>query len=306
MNRRNVTTKPKKDFNAHEDFFTLVVVGFVLGAAMEILGMENLEDDPCQQILPPDVWLHDKCERRDILTSVAGVIVNEYVDLSMFHHKEKLPSDRIHGYAKELLTLGLFYLEYSDAIREGDGLRVLRCWRYLFLLFKASNRTNYTIEAFNFLAQHAFLLPPRLADQLLWSRFINTHGVPGKNIPCDLHMEHLNRVLKTAIQHLGANKTEKAVVRVGKCIAPLSDTLSQYDHIHTISETSGYHPWASSEKDLKHILTELQRLSPFDDTPGRYHKSFSQLGKGLMNTLKREELDVWMKEHWKRLLGKLL
>ena len=120
--------KPKKDFNAHEDFFTLVVVGFVLGAAMEILGMENLEDDPCQQILPPDVWLHDKCERRDILTSVAGVIVNEYVDLSMFHHKEKLPSDRIHGYAKELLTLGLFYLECSDAIREGDGLRVLRCW----------------------------------------------------------------------------------------------------------------------------------------------------------------------------------
>ena len=119
-------------------------------------------------------------------------------------------------------------------------------------------------------------------------------------------MEHLNQVLKTAIQHLGANKIEKAVVRVGKCIAPLSDTLSQYDHIHAISETSGYHPWASSEKDLKHILTELQRLSPFDDTPGCYHKSFSQLGKGLMNTLKREELDVWMKEHWKQLLGKLL
>ena len=193
INRRNVTTKPKKDFNAHDDFFTLVVTGYVLGAATEILGMEKLEDDPCQQILPPDVWLHNKCERRDILTSVAGVIVNEYVDLTMLNNEEKLPSDRIHG---ELLTLGLFYLECSDAIREGDGLRVLRCWRYLFLLFKASNRTNYTIEAFSFLAQHAFLLPPRIGDQLLWSRFINTHGVPGKNIPCDLHMEHLNRVLK--------------------------------------------------------------------------------------------------------------
>ena len=119
-------------------------------------------------------------------------------------------------------------------------------------------------------------------------------------------MEHLNRVLKTAIQHLGANKTEKAVVRLGKCIAPLADTLSQYDIIHAIPETSGYHPRASSGKDLKHILTELQRLNPFDDIPGRYHNSFRQLGRGLMNTLKSEQLDVWMKEHWKRLLGKLL
>lgn len=91
-------------------------MGYILGAAMEILGMENLEDDPSQQILPPDVWLHDKCERRDILLSVAGVVVNEYVDLSMFDYEEKLPSDRVHAYAKELLTLGLFYLEYSDAI----------------------------------------------------------------------------------------------------------------------------------------------------------------------------------------------
>ena len=108
----------------------------------------------------------------------------------MLNNKEKLPSDCIHGYARELLTLGLFYLKYSDTIREVDGLCILQCRCHLFLLFKATNRTNYTIETFGFLAQHAFLLP----DQLLWSRFINTHGVPGKNIPCNLYMEHLNCV----------------------------------------------------------------------------------------------------------------
>ena len=73
INRRNVTTKPKKDFNAHDNFFTLVM-GYVLGAATEILGIGELEDDPCQQILPPNVCLHDKCERRDILTSVASML----------------------------------------------------------------------------------------------------------------------------------------------------------------------------------------------------------------------------------------
>ena len=36
----------------------------------------------------------------------------------------------------EVLSLGLFYLEFKDAIREGDGLRVLRCYKYLLPLFR--------------------------------------------------------------------------------------------------------------------------------------------------------------------------
>ena len=74
--------------------------------------------------------------RRDILLSVAGVIVNKNVDLRMSDCKEKLSSDHIYGYAKELLTLMLFYSEYSNAIRGGDGLRVLRWWSYLFPCLK--------------------------------------------------------------------------------------------------------------------------------------------------------------------------
>ena len=30
--------------------------------------------------------------------------------------------------------------------------------------------------------------------QLLWSRFVNVHGLPGHNIAGDLHMEHLNHI----------------------------------------------------------------------------------------------------------------
>ena len=98
----------------------------------------------------------------------------------------------MHSYACEVLSLGLLYAEFQDAIREGDGLRVLCCWRYFLPIFRASNRTNYSIEAFHFLAQHQFLLSPRLSQQVLWSRYVNTHSLPGKNIACDSHMEHLN------------------------------------------------------------------------------------------------------------------
>ena len=36
--------------------------------------------------------------------------------------------DDVYRYACELLSLGLLYSEYSDAIKEGDGQRVFRCF----------------------------------------------------------------------------------------------------------------------------------------------------------------------------------
>ena len=105
----------------------------------------------------------------------------------------------MYSYACEVLSLGLFYFVFRDSIREGDGDRDMIVWKYLLLLFKASKRTNYAIEALTLLAQYYLILPPRLAEQLKWSRFVNVHGIPGHNISCDLHMEHLNREVKTAI-----------------------------------------------------------------------------------------------------------
>lgn len=209
INRRNVGNNPFKDVNAHEDFFLLIVDSHILAAAMEMLGMGSLDDEPCSEILPPDVWVHDKDERRKALYNVASVIVDSFVDLTVtFDKKRPSNQDKVHAYACEVLSLGLLYKELQDAVREGDGLRVLRCWRYLLPIFRASKRTNYSIEVFNFLAQHQFVLSPRASQQLLWSRFVNTHGLPGKNIACDMHMEHLNRVLKGAIAGLGANKLQ--------------------------------------------------------------------------------------------------
>ena len=40
----------------------------------------------------------------------------------------------------------MFYKEYIDSIREGDGNRILHCWKYMLLIFKASNKTKYSVE----------------------------------------------------------------------------------------------------------------------------------------------------------------
>jgi len=77
----------------------------------------------------------------------------------------------------------------------------------------------------------------------------------------------------------GYSKTKRAVVKVGKCIGPLYDTLSQYDRINTVPATAGQHHCAAVIKDLKHTLTKLQKLDPFNEFPGHTHKSFPKVGR---------------------------
>ena len=137
---------------------------------------------------------------------------------------------------------------------------MLRVWKFLLFIFKASNKVNYSIEAF-MLAQYYVLLPPRLSQQLIWSRFVNTHGQPGKNIPCDLHLEHLNRSLKTAICGLGANVVPRAIERAGRCIGEMVTVCHHFNSSCGIHPVSSSHSTASLEKDLKSVVCELIQTS---------------------------------------------
>lgn len=58
-------------------------------------------------------------------------------------------------------------------MREGDGDRIIRYWRFLLPVFKLSDRRNYALEAFKLLAQ-VILLPPRQVAELKWGRTVNT------------------------------------------------------------------------------------------------------------------------------------
>ena len=82
-------------------------------------------------------------------------------------------------------------------------------------------------------------LPPRLLNQLIYSRFVNTHGMPGRNNAGDLYMEHLNHIAKDAIGLLGANKTEKTIDRVGRVIGTIAPMLQTFDMEHHISRSLG-------------------------------------------------------------------
>ena len=167
-------------------------------------------------------------------SSAAHKLLLNFVDLS-FCQQVVSPEDHVHAYACEVLSLGLMLMEFNDAVREGDGTRIICCWRYFLLLFKANRHANYAVEAFNLLVQFDFLLPHRLARQLVWSRTINSQGRPGKNISCDLHMEHLNREVKNQIAGLGSNVTNDSITRIGNTLGEMLPILQQFDCVTGIN-----------------------------------------------------------------------
>jgi hypothetical protein len=75
----------------------------------------------------------------------------------------------VYDYTREALSLGLLCLNFKDAVREGDGECVVLMWKYIF---RATGHTNYAMEALTLLTQCYATLPPSLAEQVKWSRFI--------------------------------------------------------------------------------------------------------------------------------------
>ena len=144
--------------------------------------MESIDSVP--DGVPDDAWTWDKDKRKELLDRICEILLETYCQ--PLYPSSDSKQDKVFVYASELLTLGLFHMDYKDAIKQGDGYRVLCCWKYMMLFFKVSNRKNYSLEALRLLYQYHFSMSPRQKEQLIWSHFINTKGRRGCNIPCDL------------------------------------------------------------------------------------------------------------------------
>ena len=153
IQRRNIRKQIQSDPTACEDFFQQVEA-YVTTAALNALDMHSTEDTTINY--QGNNWADlDTSGKLKFFNSMVSNIVTQLVNLHWPENStdhEKYKSDQLFSYASEVMSLGMFYNEYCDAIHEGDGQRILCCWRYMLLLFKASNRTKYTIKAFTLLA----------------------------------------------------------------------------------------------------------------------------------------------------------
>ena len=221
------------------------------------------------------------------MDEVCSELVTRFVQFS-YNQGCTTEVDGEFAYAKRLLSMGCFFLEYHDAIKQGDGLRVLHCWCYLLPIFLGTGRTNFSWEILNMLYQQV-TLSPRLSSQLLWSRFINVHGLPACNISADLHMECLNRIAKDAIK----SQTKQAIERVGKSIGMLSPLLHQFDQEHGLKPISGADHRANLQKDLGIIVAELMKVDIFSIQADRKYPTF-QSPRDLLHVKSDSDVRDWM------------
>ena len=148
----------------------------------------------------------------------------------------------------------------------------------------------------------AGFFPPRYAFQMLWGRFINTHGKEGCNVSADLHMEHLNRLCKQSISHLGANKTPHAIGRVSKALGPLSEILKNYDCV-TNTRASLSHTTRSPEEDLIMLINELVQCKACANETGRKHYTFPSIKcNQKVHSIHMPTFKTWMEKQSSKLM----
>lgn len=297
IHRTNVPLDPEKNMNASEDFMLLVLHAHVVAAAkvvqksnpkasvQELAGLvlekftrftqaaanDDTDNDPKSSASGDDKTGSDDPSRSD-------------------SNDNKAKNDGVFTYASEVLSLGLIWHGFHDAIREGDGDRILRYWKFLLVLFKRTKHRNYAKEAVNLLVQYHYTMSERKRAQLLWSRCVNTRGVPGANIPCDLHMEHLNRRLKRILRAMGANINASAVVRAGKSLAAVHHVCQIFERQTATCLQSDHHAAPSFAKDLSQIVKVLEDENIYvHDAANRQHKSFD-FKCGLMESHSQKKL----------------
>ena len=262
---------------------------------MKFFGMDSLYDHPSTEHFPEGCSELTPDQRWKVLTLAIQGLVAKFVDIT-YPATSRRKKDHVHAYAKEVLSLGLLYMEFCDGIREGDGERIIRCWRYFLPIFKSAGRTNYVVEAFNLLFHYDYVYTPRMKKQVMWERTVNIHGRPGKNVPMDLHMEHINRACKEAMGSLGSNINEEAVARIGKGIGEIMKITTQFDKVNSIPEVSGRHSRRSAELDMEKVMSQLQTAKVFDSIPRRKHSTFPKFQANASGRITWKDLEQWMKK----------
>ena len=267
INRTVVPHDPEKNMHAAEDFMLLLLHAYVTYAGK----------------------LQQASQHRQ-LAELAKGIMDTYISIPNMSDKRSPDStDTVYLYATEIITLGLLWHGFHDAIKEGDGDRILRYWKFLLVAFKATGHRNYAKEAVNLLYQYYYVFPERKKQQLLWSRCVNTRGCAGANIPCDLHMEHLNRQLKSIIRGMGGNVTPARIQKAAKSIAVVHRVCAVFE-LETVGHRhSDRHPYPTFEKDMAVIVKILEEEKMLVKKPARQYP-FYKSKKSVLHTFTRPAL----------------
>ena len=232
--------------HACQDALLTVFKGHIVAAACRELNIGGPEGD-----------IKDIIVNMSLLNDLTMKVARRFTVIPEVFLIESVPDtgDRVHSYAQVLCHFAAIVHLFTDACKEGDGERVIRCWKLCMLHFHAERKTKYALEALRLQFQ-LVTLQPNLVHQLTWGRFVNTHGGKGRNIPCDLHNEHVNKLYKEIIGNMGANFTEFASTRAARAVSSLERLALGFERHTGIHPEATAHSRRSDVKDVQ-IVAEV-------------------------------------------------
>ena len=289
-----VTKIPKKDANACIDFIYTIMKGHLLAYVCEMFGVGSL-DEPLP--LPSGINKAPLSEKLALINKISHMVVEGCTLVEGSFTNEVTTAaeneDGIYNYARVLCHYGSLVMEFRDAWQEGDGERVLRCWKLFMPHFKVVGCTKYSLEALKLLIHTGITCSPNLAHQITWHRFVNTRGGAGNNIPCDLFNEHINKQIKHIIQNMGSNLTESALQRAARSVTSLHQICKRFDSESGVPITTTRHGSRSDIEDVRKVVKIVLKSKLLAELGQREHRSFREMK---LNPL--HKWDVKKTERW--------
>ena len=285
------------------DFLQTVVTGHILASACNLLKIQRISQHP-EQFASSLTKLKtaNAAERKVFLFHLAEQVVQSCTinDAALTFQEQSHSQDHVYSYAQVLCQFGSLVMAFRDAWAEGDGTRILICWKVFMLHFyDDSTRSKYAFEAIRLLIQKE-ILPPHLSHDLVWNRFVNSHGGCGRNIPCDLFNEHVNKVIKDIIKNMGPNLTEAALQRAARSVSAVKAICSQFDILSHVPASTSRHSTRATDQDVGRVVgCVLNNCLLQDQNQDRQHMSFPSFSDNPLKRISRTDTLLWI-EHKRR------
>lgn len=204
--------------------------------------------------------------------------------------------DYVYNYTRRVLAICCLRLNFEDAIKKGDGERVMLCYKFMYLYCKEAGCPKYAYGLLETVCQAKYLLSPRNAHDLVWNRFINNRGDEDTNMPIDLDVEHCNKPLKTDVHTFRGEITDKSVQRISRSVEESDKVLHNYDRQTHVKMPSGKHKEVSFQKDVAKIVDHLHQKQVYRNISGRQHIHIGCISADPLASLDMKALHKWVKE----------
>jgi len=206
-----------------------------------------------------------------IVLQEAGRTPQGYLLLKPVQIPVTIEPDEVFNYSTQLCHWYLHYLSMDDTAKEGDIDRLIANCKYNVPFFYSHSKlSKYMVENLDLILKTQYTLSPQEAVHVLELAFMNSRGGSGNNYESDLKMEHTVRSRKELIRGLGANKTERAMLRATGASDAIDELKLSFDmEVMASTIASSFHSKASTSEDCIKIRAQIQRLRPFRKVAGR-------------------------------------